>query len=257
VEFNGAWWPVAKPKPIFKKVKGHAVLVDPMSGAILRDLGPEDAAKVTTRQTPQPGDDGQMHMVSLTSVTTPEGAVIDVEPQQGEEQTSEQKPPSAGPKPSTGARPVQPKGAPVVAGFTGLAHKKNATAPQNKADADVVEATKLSSIADQVAAKPNDAINQRRLAVALERASAGRFTTQALDYIKNHTGWGNTIQEWANSPTTGALPPDVMRQLIDGAHENLKAARDAQAAAYGSGNQPAAGAQPKVLKYNPASGRLE
>ena len=106
------------------------------------------------------------------------------------------------------------------------------TPDQNKAANDVVEATKLASIADQVATKPDDAINQKRLAVALERASAGRFTTQALDYIIK-AGWGNTIEEWANKPGTGALPKDVMRQLIDGAHQNLKAAKDAEAAAFG------------------------
>jgi len=85
---------------------------------------------------------------------------------------------------------------------------------------------KVASIAKQVADHPNDAINQKRLAVALERTSAGRFTVQALDYIIK-AGWGNTIQQWANNPTTGALPKDVMRQLIDGANENLKAAKDA------------------------------
>lgn len=116
------------------------------------------------------------------------------------------------------------------------------TTAQNKADNDFVEATKLSSIADQVQAQADkaekegtmpDAINQKRLAVALERASAGRFTTQALDYIIK-AGWGNTLEQWANNPSTGALPKDVMRQLVDGAHENLKAARDARTAAFGS-----------------------
>lgn len=108
------------------------------------------------------------------------------------------------------------------------------TTAQNKADNDVVEATKLSSIADQVAQKPEDAINQKRLAVALERASAGRFTTQALDYIIK-AGWGNTIEQWANNPGTGALPKDVMRQLVDGAHQNLVAAKKAKEAAFGEG----------------------
>src|SRR6202142_3621083 len=107
-----------------------------------------------------------------------------------------------------------------------LGQSNKRTTAQNKADNDVLEATKLSSIADQVATKPNDAINQKRLAVALERASAGRFTTQALDYIIK-AGWGNTVEQWASNPSTGALPQDVMRQLIDGAHQNLKAAQDA------------------------------
>jgi len=119
---------------------------------------------------------------------------------------STQAPPSPGSKP--GDRVLGNKG----------------TASYNKARSNWGDAVKLSSFADQVAQKPNDAVNQKRLAVQLERTSAGRFTTQALDYILK-AGWGNTIDQWANNPTTGALPPDVMRQLIDGAHENLKSSK--------------------------------
>ena len=88
----------------------------------------------------------------------------------------------------------------------------------------------MYSIAKQVEAKPNDAFNQKRLAVQLERASAGRFTVQALDYVKK-MGWGATLQEWANKPTTGDLSPQLVRQLIDGAHENLIAAQESLKAA--------------------------
>jgi hypothetical protein len=122
------------------------------------------------------------------------------------------------------------------------------TTAQNKADNDFVEATKLASVADQVAQKPDDAINQKRLAVSLERASAGRFTTQALDYIIK-AGWGNTIEQWANNPSTGALPRDVMRQLVDGAHENLKAAKAARDAAFGeSGSSGTTGKKHSLKK---------
>ncbi len=109
---------------------------------------------------------------------------------------------------------------------------KGSTPAINKAQTDVNEATKLSSIADQVSQHPDDAVNQKRLAVALERASAGRFTTQALDYIIK-AGWGNTLEQWANNPSTGALPADVLRQLVDGAHQNLNAAQTALTTARG------------------------
>jgi hypothetical protein len=109
---------------------------------------------------------------------------------------------------------------------------QSTTPAMTKAQTDFQEATKLASVADQVAQKPNDAVNQKRLAVALERASAGRFTTQALDYIIK-AGWGNTIEGWALSPTTGALPPDIVRQLVAGAHENLNGAKTALQAAHG------------------------
>jgi hypothetical protein len=104
------------------------------------------------------------------------------------------------------------------------------TSDQTAARKEYEAAVKLDSIARQVALNPNDAVNQKRLAVALERASAGRFTTQALDYIIK-AGWGNTIEQWANNPSTGALPADVIRQLVDGAHQNLKASKDALNAA--------------------------
>jgi len=136
---------------------------------------------------------------------------------------------------STMSKPIGlPKVAPTPA--AGVATKVGAPLFQGrtpaiaKAQNDVVDATKLYSIAKQVEAKPNDAFNQKRLAVQLERASAGRFTVQALDYVKQ-MGWGATLQEWANKPTTGALSPQLVRQLIDGAHENLKAAQDALKAA--------------------------
>jgi hypothetical protein len=125
------------------------------------------------------------------------------------------------------------KGTPTAGGGNtkvGAPLFQGSTPAIKKAQTDVVEATKLDSLAAQVAVKPNDAINQKRLAVSLEKMSAGRFTTQALDYVIK-AGWGNTIEQWANNPSTGALPTDVLRQLVDGAHENLKASRTALQAA--------------------------
>jgi hypothetical protein len=133
---------------------------------------------------------------------------------------------------------VSPSGAmretAMPAGFAG-----KLTSDQVSARKGYEDAVKLSSLADQVAANPNDAINQKRLAVSLERVSAGRFTTQALDYIIK-AGWGNSLAQWANNPSTGALPSDVMRQLVDGAHQNVKASKDALDAAMGPSSQGAA-----------------
>jgi hypothetical protein len=92
------------------------------------------------------------------------------------------------------------------------------TTPQVAAQRKYDEATGLVKVAELVAANPHDAINQKRLAVQLERLSAGRFTTQALQYVIR-AGWGNTLEQWANNVTTGELPEDIVRQLVDGAHQ--------------------------------------
>ena len=117
---------------------------------------------------------------------------------------------------------AQAAGSPTAssgATHVGKAVLRGRTPEYTAAYKDYETAKGLSKIADLVAQHPDDAINQKRLAVALEKVSAGRFTTQALDYIIT-SGWGNTIQQWVNNPTHGALPADILRQLIDGAHEN-------------------------------------
>jgi hypothetical protein len=111
---------------------------------------------------------------------------------------------------------------------------KNAAA--SAADKDVVVAVKLSSQADQIAKNPNDAVGQKRLAEALQRASAGRFQQQAMEFILG-AGWSNKLQTWAQQATTGTLAPDVVRQLVDAAHQNLIAAREAQKEAHKSGGE--------------------
>lgn len=157
VEFHGAFYPVAPAKPVFKTVRGHSVLVNSSTGAILRDLGPVGTAKVTTHQSLQPGDDGQMHMVTLTSVSTPEGATIEVEPDQG--QTPEPGTPKPGGAPKTPAKKVTPgsllpktgakpaaKEPGVVPGLSTLAHHKL----QSNQDRQVLESSKqiISAVDD-------------------------------------------------------------------------------------------------------------
>ena len=160
---------------------------------------------------------------------------------------------AAGSKPGGKTKTVGTSGDGESSRLKPLAGVHRNTPAQNKANTDVVEATKLNSVAQQVQDNPNDAVNQKRLAVALERMSAGRFTTQALDYIIK-SGWGNTIEQWANNPTTGALPSDVVRQLVDGATQNLKAAKDAQTEAYGQ-SQASPGDLKNQAKTNTSNGK--
>ena len=214
------------PLPKLTTVNGHRVLIDPSSGKITHDLGAASEVRTTTRETPITDANGTVHIERLTSVSVPGMGQVNVD------DDSAQQPSSKGPAPKKspgggGAAPSSKGPAPrSQSGGGKTLDFQKATPAGNKARSDFAEATKLNSIAQQVAQHPDDAINQKRLAVALERASAGRFTVQALDYIIK-SGWGNTIEQWANNPTTGALPTDVVRQLVDGASQNLKASKDA------------------------------
>ena len=133
---------------------------------------------------------------------------------------------------TTGAVPVSTKtGAPKgnvgrIIGRTASIQDKADAGSYKKAHDDYIAATKLDSLANQVAQHPNDALNQKRLVVALERQASGRYTEAARQYILQ-TGLGNSIEQWANNATTGALPPDVLRQVVDGAHQNLQGSKDA------------------------------
>jgi len=195
-DVNGMWVPVTEEN---RHVPGFGVILsDPLKGG-------QSAAGDAVQQ---PAANGASQ--SAVHKATPSGTTH----------------PASASKPTANGSSTTKVGAPLFQGRTPAIAK---------AQNDVVDATKLDSIASQVEKKPNDAFNQKRLAVALERSSAGRFTVQALDYIKQ-IGWGASIDEWAAKPTTGALPPQLVRQLVDGAHENLKAAKDSlQAAIQGTG----------------------
>jgi hypothetical protein len=134
---------------------------------------------------------------------------------------------SGSPPASTGSKGLAPRKSTGAASPTGdkVLGRKD-TAVTTKAKKDYVDAYKLDSVAKQVEQNPEDAVNQKRLAVALERQAAGRFTTQALDYIRK-AGWSAEVEQFWNNIDNGTLPATVILQLIKGAHQNLKAAKDA------------------------------
>jgi hypothetical protein len=209
-DINGQWVPVTETN--YRTPGGNITLADPLGAS---------------KSSPKSSPSGEESLASTPKKAQPA-------PKNGTPPS-----PSSAKSPSTPTRSGNTRvGAPLFQGRTPAIAK---------AQNDVVDATKLYSIAKQVEAKPNDAFNQKRLAVQLERASAGRFTVQALDYVKQ-MGWGATLQEWANKPTTGALSPQLVRQLIDGAHENLKAAQESLKAAVNMGGTSpnAGGASPNV-----------
>jgi hypothetical protein len=290
VEWNGSWWPVAKPKPVFKTVKGHSVLVDAQSGSILRDLGPVGTTKVTTRQTLQPGDDGQMHLVNLTSVSAPGGETIEVDPQSSEQPETgnnknggESKPPSpTQPKPKVGgilpkAKPVTtPPGGPsagkTVPGLSGMANRKLETTQ----DRQVLESSKqiISSIDDLLPILEKRK-NQNGIGTALGTRAQFEaykhgiqpsdpeltkiFENSALLSVIGASLWSRigrsrytfeVIQQHLPHPTdTPSLMYDKVKWLKDNV---VPAAQEAI-----KNPQPDAAGEPKVLKYNAQTGRLE
>lgn len=236
VEFHGAFYPVAPPRPKLQELRGHMVLVD-ANGKVLRDLGPKDAVKVTTRQTLQPGDDGQMHLVNLTSVTTPEGASIDVD--SGAEPPSsegESKPSTAkgvgsvlprkhspAQKPSTGAKPVSPSSGPVVPGLRTLAASKN---PLFKSD--VAQYTKVAEDANNKAeayksaqtalAAGSTASSDQELIYSWVRSNvqgAGRMTQAEFKQAASVGSLPQRAQIAWEKAKSGKLPPEIEKMFLD------------------------------------------
>lgn len=139
-------------------------------------------------------------------------------------------------------------GAGVISQGAPVGHKN--TAAQNKAQTEYDGAVDLDTVAKLVEAKPDDASNVKGFAIALERARAGRFTTQALDVMLD-AGWGNKLEQWARKPESGTLPRDVLRQLVEGAHNNLagkKAALDAAFAGSQSGSDNSGITDDEIIK---------
>jgi hypothetical protein len=288
VEWNGSWWPVAKPKPVLKTIQGHMVLVDPQSGSKLRDLGAVGATKVTTRQTLQPGDDGQMHLVNLTSVTAPGGENIEVDPQQsetpetGKPKEGEKPSPAPAKKPSVGGvlpktKPVSqapggPSAGKVVPGLSGIAERKLETTQ----DRQVLESSKqiISSIDDLLPILEKrknqggvgSAIGQRAQFEAYKHGIQPSdpdltkiFENSALLSVIGASLWSRigrskytfeVIQQHLPQPTdTPSLMYDKVKWLKDNV---VPAAQEAI-----KNPQPDAQNSPKVLKYNESTGRLE
>lgn len=233
VEFHGEWWPVAKPKPVFKTVKGNAVLVDGQTGAILRNLGPIAGVKTTTHQTMQPGDDGQMHLVNLTSVTVPGAGEINVELSPGAKKEEGAPAPSAKPtsKPSVAhaLKPAGPKpaassggvGGKVMPGFKTLAASKN---PLFKSD--LAQYTKVAEDANnkqealanaQQAMKAPSPSSDQELIFSWVRSNvqgAGRMTQAEFKQAASIGSLPLKAQNWFALASTGKMTPELRQMMF-------------------------------------------
>lgn len=107
----------------------------------------------------------------------------------------------------------------------------------------------VGKIAEDQAKGEHVAIRQKRILVKLERLAAGRFTTQAVQYIQK-AGWGNSIEQWANNVTTGELPADVWSQVMKAVKdEEISAKEEMKASGLDTGTDSMEELRKKVLEH--------
>lgn len=240
----------AASKPIFKTVKGHLVVIDPQTKSVTKDLGPVAGVKRTTHQAIQTDADGTPHIVSLTSVTTPEGATIEGIETPGDE--SEEKPKGKGPAPKAGGAPKPPK--------DDTLNFRKATPQSNAAKKRVDDMEFVSTMGDRANNKSltplERAAAQRQFIGSLQKNLEGRFNQGAYDNLSKKYGYGQRFETWLNDFSAGELPDEVIDAIVKGAHADLEAAKEAatkysQPAPKGGKPAPQGGDNPKVIEVTP------
>jgi hypothetical protein len=111
------------------------------------------------------------------------------------------------------------------------------------------DAVGLVDYAEKVKQHPDNAQEQRDFAIMMERTMSGRFQTAAYDLEVKNSGVANTFQQWLNDLSTGALPPKILNNLVQAAHDYKDAAAAEVAAAKGG-----SGATPNAGSANPQDG---
>lgn len=168
--------PQAKPaKPLYKVLRGHAVLLDPSTGNIIRDLGAAATARTTTHQSIQYDADGIPHMVSLTSVSVPGMGPVDVDvaPEASE--------PAKGPAPRAGASgtPGRPK--------AGQLDFRKPT-PQSTTAKKAVDTAENSYLDVQKASQDPTPVGDQGVILAWLRGRVNRVTTTEIQAVNNLGG---------------------------------------------------------------------
>jgi hypothetical protein len=283
IEWNGAWYPAPKAKPIYKVIKGNVVLMDPATGAPMRDLGPAAGVKMSSHQTPFLGDDGQMHLLTTTSVSTPQGETVEVEappPEAPGEAGTTPAAPAAPPKekvgtllPRTGAKPAQPArsggAGPVIAGSHAWAASKNPLYKSDMAqytkvaeDANVkAEAYKSASAA---LAAGSTASSDQELIYQWVRSNvqgAGRMTQAEFRQAASTGSLPLQAQSAWQKATTGKLPPELEKMFVAdikrAADTSVQEAADLRKRVEQPGNAPSSGSgQVENWVRDPKTGKL-
>lgn len=279
-EWNGAWYPSPKAKPIYKTIGGNVMLMDPQTGRPMRNLGPAGEMKVATHQTPFLGDDGQMHLLTTTSITTPQGETVEVEaPPPGSE--GETKQPSGGTKasssdtpktpakrvgsllPKTGAKPASGVAGPAIPGSRNWAMTKDPLGRSDTAQytkvAEDARAKKLAYENARGLLADNTRKTDLELVYAWVRANvqgAGRMTNTEINQVGTAGSWGTRIANAISQAQTGRLTPELETQFfndIQRSYENAqKEADDLRSRIGGLGGAlPPAASQPQVIVVSP------
>ena len=102
------------------------------------------------------------------------------------------------------------------------------------------DAVGLTKFADKVQKNPSNPQEQRQFAMAMARTMANRFQMQEYDLEVKNSGVANTFQQWLNNFTTGALPPNIINNLVKSAHDYKDAMAAEVEAAKGTTETPSA-----------------
>lgn len=117
-------------------------------------------------------------------------------------------------------------------------HKNTPT--QTKASTNYNDAQRISSLADDVVAHPNNAPQQKELAISLIKGMEGRFNVASYDAIVQKNGLGNSLEQWANDKFgKGTLPQEVVNDLVQVAKDNERTSHKARNQAYHPDGGPA------------------
>lgn len=130
--------------------------------------------------------------------------------------------------PSSGSNTLKSPIGPALDGF------KKMTPDVSAANKKYEDAVGLVDYADRVKQHPDNAQEQRDFAIMMERTMSGRFQTAAYDLEVKNSGIANTFQQWLNDLSTGALPPKILNNLIQAAHDYKDATAKEVEAAKGS-----------------------
>jgi hypothetical protein len=218
-------------KPVFKVVRGHEVLIDPKTQKITKDFGPTGSAKVSKREAIQYDNDGNPHVVTLTTVSSPEGGNIEVDTE-GEAGDGKVK----GPAPRKAATPK-----PNAHGDLDF---RKATPQSNKAKA-AVDTAEAAYDDVQKASKDPTPVGDQGVILAWLRGRVNRVTASEIAAVNNLGGAEMKLEGNIVRIVSGKMTDQQRKWFLKSAKDNFDNAKDV-ASKY-SKPAPEAGASKKIV----------